>query len=206
MNSASEPEQVPQFAFRIVETSGENVWYVVIVKPELMESIGWEIASAANALQPGSSVVERVDSPIAFERAVHDSTCRIWIGFGFEQFDHEEWSKIDRDRSRLERLPGQTIGVDSSIAVLVLSKESFGALQSSAPDLTSWIGGSVFELAPEAALSSTDREVRLAELRRWGNMTDDEVVRGATDGSLPSDPYFAEWLVLLGRGDLLGNG
>ena len=205
MSSSSEPEQPAQFAFRIVEALGANIWYAAVVKPDSAESIAREIASVANDLQPGSSTVERVDSPTTFERAVRDSTYRVWIGFGFDQFDQDAWSKIDRDRSRLERPMTKTVDIDSTIVVLVLSEKSFGALQSRAPDLASWIGGSVFELAPEAPLASTAREARLDELRRWGDMTGDEVIRRATEGTLPADPYFAEWLVLLGRGDLLGD-
>ncbi len=63
MNPSSEPEQPAQFAFRIVEASGANIWYAAIVKPDFAESIAREIASVANDLQPGSSAVERVDTP-----------------------------------------------------------------------------------------------------------------------------------------------
>jgi hypothetical protein len=197
-----EPEQPAQFAFRIVEASGANVWYSAIVASQATEAIAAEIARVANGIQSDSAVVERVVSAETFERAVHGSTCRIWIGTGFECFDESAWSRLDRDRTRLERAPAQT---DSTIVVLVMSAESYGKLQSSAPNLASWIGGSVFHVAPELLLSSDARAARLNELRLWGSMSDADVVRSATEGTLPADPYFAEWLVLLDRGDLLGD-
>jgi hypothetical protein len=168
----------------------------------MAETIASKIAVAANEIQPGSAVVDRVDSPRVFEKAVRNSACRIWIGVGFERFDVNDWAKLDRDRTRLERGPGQT---DGTIAVLVMSVEAYAALQSNAPNLASWIGGSVFYVMAEAALSSNDRAARLGELRRWASMSDADVVRAATEGTLPEDPYYAEWLVLLGRGDLLGD-
>ena len=46
---------------------------------------------------------------------------------------------------------------------------------------------------------------RLESLRQWSGMTDEEVITRAEQGTLPGDPPYAEWLVLLGRGDLLGK-
>jgi hypothetical protein len=37
-------------------------------------------------------------------------------------------------------------------------------------------------------------------------MTDDEVIAAARSGALPRDPEYAEWLVLVGQGDLLDPG
>jgi hypothetical protein len=47
---------------------------------------------------------------------------------------------------------------------------------------------------------------RLAALRAWASKTDGEVVAAARDGTLPLDPEYAEWLVLLGHGELLDRG
>lgn len=203
MNLKQEPEQPAQFAFRIVEASGNNVWYVAIVESTMVETVLREIVTTVNELQAEAAAVVKVDSPFAFERAVYTSTHRILIGWGFEQFDEAEWGTLDRARTRLMRAPAQPTDIDSTIMVLVLSAAAFATLQSSAPNLVSWIGGSVFEVAAEKSLSSADRELRLEELRHWGAMTDADVIQRATNGTLPPEPYFAEWLVLLGKGDLL---
>ncbi len=200
------PEHPAQFAFRIAEASGDNLWYAAFVATaEMSAAIAREIGAAANDLDSDSAVVEEVGSPEAFENAVRGSIRRTWIGFGFDRFDEAAWAKLDRDRTRLERSPARSTDLESAIVVLVLSEQAYGTLQACAPNLASWIGGSVFGLEPEGGLSTVDREARLEELRRWGSMTDDEMIRNARAGTLRPDPYFAEWLVLLGRGDLLDD-
>jgi len=53
------------------------------------------------------------------------------------------------------------------------------------------------------SLSDAERNERLKALRRWSKLTDEEVVRRAEAGSLPDDPEYTEWLVLLDRADLV---
>jgi hypothetical protein len=200
-----EAEQPAQFAFRLVEASGENIWYIGIVEAPVVETIGAEIVAAANDLQPDCAVLQTIDSALVFENAVRAAASRIWIAQGFERFDPNAWSTLDRCRTRLERSQKQNIDVDSTVVVLIMSAQTYGILQTNAPNLASWIGGSVFSIAPEAALSPHAREARLDELRNWSSLSDEEVIRRALEGSLPAEPYFAEWLVLLDRGDLLGD-
>jgi hypothetical protein len=54
-------------------------------------------------------------------------------------------------------------------------------------------------------LSPGEIEQRLAALRAWASCGDAEVIQLAETGQLPRDPEYAEWLTLLGRGDLLGS-
>lgn len=58
----------------------------------------------------------------------------------------------------------------------------------------------------EKALSGPARSTiaqRLDSLREWSGKTDAMVIAEATDHTMPRDPQYAEWLVLLGRSDLL---
>ena len=75
-----------------------------------------------------------------------------------------------------------------------------------APNLASWIGGSVWsiDLASDA-LDEEERRSRLATLREWSGLSDSEVVQMAQEGNLPAEPEYVEWLVLLGREDLVGR-
>jgi hypothetical protein len=157
-----------------MEASGANVWYAAIVESTKTEAIAREIVTVINELQPEAAVLERVGSPKEFSESIAAATCQVWVGFDFDHFDGAAWSQLDRARSRLERRPVQRSGVDSSIVVLVLSHESFATLQANAPNIASWIGGSVFALESERPLSEMARESRLEELRRWGAMTDEE--------------------------------
>jgi hypothetical protein len=47
------------------------------------------------------------------------------------------------------------------------------------------------------------RFARIAELEEWSGMTSKEMLEKAEGRTLGGDPYYAEWLVLLGRGELL---
>lgn len=74
------------------------------------------------------------------------------------------------------------------------------------PHLASWLTSSVSFLDPNfEGLSEAERAERLSGLRTEMGLTDTEVVERAATGSLARDPLFAEWLVLLGRGDLLAH-
>jgi hypothetical protein len=52
-------------------------------------------------------------------------------------------------------------------------------------------------------LSPSEIEQRLTALRAWAGRGDAEVIQLAETGQLPRDPEYAEWLTLLGRGELL---
>lgn len=52
-------------------------------------------------------------------------------------------------------------------------------------------------------LTQAEVQERLAALARWSGRTDAEVITLAERGALPPDPDYAEWVILLGRGELL---
>jgi hypothetical protein len=106
----------------------------------------------------------------------------------------EDWELVDRRRSSLAH---------AGVMVFVMAGEDFDVLMRAAPNLASWLGALVFQRGYDASELAGVRERRLAALRSWAHKSDDDVVRDALGGALPADPEYAEWLVLLGRGDLL---
>lgn len=104
-----------------------------------------------------------------------------------------EGAVLDQSRSRLSH---------SRPIVLIMHRDVSNEVALRAPHIRSWMGGKLFELEP----ARFPREERLAELRAAFKMSDEDVLRAATQGSLGEDPHFAEWLVLLGRGDLISKG
>jgi hypothetical protein len=52
-------------------------------------------------------------------------------------------------------------------------------------------------------MTSTERQERLADLESHFQISGSEVIAQAEAGTLPPEPHFVEWLVLLGRGDLV---
>jgi hypothetical protein len=109
-----------------------------------------------------------------------------------------DWRLLDRQRSALLR---------NSPTIFVTTQESLNELMQVAPNIASCLGGNVFIHPPlhvrQTQISSSGNE-RRAVLRAWSGMTDEDVIQKAESGDLPLDPEYAEWLVLLGRGDLLG--
>ena len=109
------------------------------------------------------------------------------------QLDPASWQRLDAARTRFEAGPR---------VVLVMDASSRDALARNAPHLWSWIVPRVFEIDPD--VGRLDVEARLASLREGTGLSDEEVIRRARHGDLPPDPIFAEWLALLGRGELIG--
>jgi hypothetical protein len=106
-----------------------------------------------------------------------------------------EWSSLDTMRSALER---------TGPVVLWISPDAVSQLTESAPNIRSFIGSGVFVAGPEPGIMTDDeRESRLQELRQHYQLSDQEIVRRAEAHELPPDPHIVEWLVLLGREDLV---
>lgn len=101
---------------------------------------------------------------------------------------------LDYERGRL---------VSGPRGVILTSEAGVRVLAAEAPSFWSWIGPRVWTLDPSAG--RLDTEARLASLRQGTGLCDAEVLKQAEAGTLAPDPVFAEWLVLLGRGDLLGR-
>jgi hypothetical protein len=88
--------------------------------------------------------------------------------------------------------------------ILWLASEDIANLANFAPNIRSLIGGSIFVVGPDGGImTETERQQRLKELSEHFGFSGDEAVRKAEARELPHEPEFVEWLVLLGRGDLL---
>ena len=117
---------------------------------------------------------------------------------GLEGWRDEQLQSLDIRRSSLLR---------KGFVVLWLTLDGIRRLSQKAPNLRSWIGGSQFQATPDPGwMSEDERHTRLAALSDHYKLNDDDVIRMAKAGTLPPDPEFAEWLVLLGRGNLVHDG
>lgn len=101
---------------------------------------------------------------------------------------------LDYERARLSGRPR---------GVIITSEAGLQLLAAEAPSFWSWVGPRVWHIDPLAG--QLDVEARLSSLRQGTGLTDAEVLQRAEAGTLTLDPVFAEWLVLLGRGELLGR-
>lgn len=107
----------------------------------------------------------------------------------------QEWRSLDLRRDELQR---------GACVIAVLQRPTLQRILSAAPNLASWISGSLWRVAPLGEqLPAEEVSQRLAALRQRFGMSDDQVLRQAQEHQLPRDPEFGEWLILLDRGDLL---
>lgn len=88
--------------------------------------------------------------------------------------------------------------------VIVLTPEAAGELVEAAPHFASFLRAvTPVEKENSSVMSREDAEAHLDALRTWSGLTDADVVERALAGTLPRDPEYGEWLVLIGRGDLV---
>ena len=197
MSIVPQPIGAGELAFRVTANPGPGVWFSLLV-PEA------EIAYAAKCLadeieSAGDTAVSQLESSSSDARDLADRVKRagtaILVVSGLERLSDAEWRHLDLLRSRFQR--------DQAV-VLVLGKRAFEALMRGAPNLASWLGGSTWQWDANAtALSDEEKEKRLQAIREWTSMSDAEVLVLAEHHRLPAEPEYAEWLVLLGRGELL---
>ena len=112
-----------------------------------------------------------------------------------DQVEAGHWSTLDINRSGFSR---------TGPILLWLSSVGLTGLCEYAPNLRSFIGGSIFYLGQSGeAMTEEERKQRIADLESHFRTTSAEVVHRAELGTLPTEPHFVEWLVLLDRGDLV---
>lgn len=119
----------------------------------------------------------------------------VFLLIGLKVWSNEYFSELDRNRSGLEA---------GRYLIFQADDETAARLLNHAPNLASYFGTNVFRLDVDPSqMTAAEIEAALNQLRARYQRTDDDVVRQAEQGLLPPDPEFAEWLVLLGRGELV---
>ncbi len=173
-----------------------NIWFVLTLPFEhhaaLAEDLGDVLAifteSAVDSLSGTDGVVPLVDS-------IESTEAPALILSGFEQWTTPDWRQLDGLRSNL--------AVQRN-AFLLLSEPATSLMLYHAPNLASWIGGRVYPFTYGAEFLTVDEQTdRLMSLRSWSGKTDEEIIALAESHQLSPEPEYGEWLVLLGRGDLI---
>jgi hypothetical protein len=173
-----------------------NVWSVLILPGEHHTDLAEDLddvleiftESTVTSLSGSAGVMPFVASLASTEAASI-------ILSGFEQWTTQDWHYLDALRSNLK--------VQRN-AFLLLSQHAASLLLNHAPNLASWIGGRVYDFTYGTEFLTVDeQEDRLVDLRSWSGKTDDEIITLAQCNQLSPEPEYGEWLVLLGRGDLI---
>jgi hypothetical protein len=114
---------------------------------------------------------------------------------GFDAWSEGQFASLDVNRSRLET---------GSFLVFLVDLKTAGRFLDSAPNVRSFLGSNIFIAASDPSLMGREEiEGRLEQLRRSYGLSDAEVIEQAASRNLPPEPHFVEWLVLLGRSELV---
>jgi hypothetical protein len=182
---------VDGLAARLNALRGTAAYAAYLVEAADINAIAAELADELKALTSGDDVIGL--SPASAEQLVNDlSATHEIVIVDAHSYAALEWAQVDRRRSEIEH---------RGIMVFITTPQSFDALMRSAPNLASWIN-EVFAHPARSSFAQHSAS-RLAALRAWADKTDEQVIEAARAGALPRDPEYAEWLVLLGHGDLL---
>jgi hypothetical protein len=160
-----------------------------------------EVDAAAKALtgalvRAGQVQAQRVVAPrraAAFATLVQETQGALVV-HGLDGYSAEDFRHLDGLRSVLQR---------RDPVVLVLTREATEQINRYAPNLASWIYRYWTLDSAAGVLPDDQKEARLDVLRGKFDRTDLQIIAAAEAGTLRNDPEFAEWLVLLDRGELL---
>lgn len=174
-------------------------WSAVVSERERLDEIRDELQDEIEyAFESSDSTVTVVDASEGIDAIVRHLRQRspkdVVLVFNTEALDVAARQRLDSARILFEGGPR---------VVFVMSEPALAELARDAPHLWSWVGPRVFSVDPKSG--RLDVQARLASLREGTGLTDDEVIRRARAGELPADPVYAEWLLLLDRGDLIGS-
>ncbi len=179
---------------RRIEIRGPFSWFAIL-RPDAdaaLENFAIDLGAVLEAevrIIPYSGSTELLRSELS--EPVSDPV----IISNLETVDAEHWSSLDINRSGFVR--------EGSI-IFWLSAGGLTKLVAHAPNLRSFIGGSIFHAGSAGgAMTDAERQHRIASLESHFKITSPEVIAQAEAGSLPTEPHFVEWLVLLDRGDLV---
>lgn len=177
-----------------------DTWAVITAPEAALREARDELAEEIRlALRDGDdggacTLIHAPDTPGGFIDDLASARPGIVLLTGLEELDDGAIRSLDLQRNRL---------VGRASFVILATEAVAERLARLAPNLWSLVGPKAFRL--DQSIGRMDVDARLASMREATGLDDDEVVRRAEAGGLPADPMYAEWLALLGRGDLLGS-
>ncbi|MCX6631356.1 MAG: hypothetical protein NTW28_27400 [Candidatus Solibacter sp.] len=179
---------------RRLDIRGSSAWFVVLRPAE--DALEHFVTDLSAVLDQPVRVVRSSGSSFEKLRSdLRESSIDPVLITDLDEADAERWCALDVNRSAWLR---------EGAVVLWLSAAGVTNLCSYAPNIRSIVGGSIFNLGTDGgAMTAAERDRQIADLEAHFEMKSAEVIRQAESGVLPTEPHFVEWLVLLGRGDLV---
>lgn len=184
--------------FAYLSTVNSDYRVLIVPSPEFIELISYSLLEQINILGElklkGILKIRNGEEVVAILKTSLES---VIILSDLEQLSESDWQYIDVNRNSLQ---------NNRMTIFILTLTSLEKMLVNSPNLASWIGGHIWRCdTVENFLTEEEINKRLIELRLWSNRSDEEVLQLAREHRLPTEPEYTEWLVLLGRGDLLEN-
>lgn len=181
-----------ELAARIRSELGSGTWLCLLAPASEVPQVAENIHAT---LECGGTQLSCAQLDGAVGPMVTATRDGVLLVSGFETLSDAAWEHLDLLRSRLER---------TQPALLVMAPKAMEQLIRHAPNLASWLGGQFLSWDGTAELlTPEEKEARLAHLREKLGKTDEQVIEMAQAGTPLDEPDYAEWLVLLDRGDLV---
>jgi hypothetical protein len=180
-----------------------GAWIVVVFREEELEDSLKRIKTELDFLlgedQDGKGSAHVVDAAASSSEVLATlgrySEDDVVLLTGIERFLADELERFDLLRNKALYGPRVLIATPQGGA---------DRLSTHSPNLWSWLGAHCMQY--DASEGRMDVEERLQSLRDHFQLSDLQVIElAARGGELPDDVAFTEWLILLGRGDLLGT-
>ncbi|MGD1873018.1 MAG: hypothetical protein ACFB02_08180 [Mastigocoleus sp.] len=189
---------IDEFLQRIGSQPNGNIWSVLVTSSLNNYELVQELEESLEIFTECEIGVISADNKVNFiVNEIQKSSEDYLIIWNFENWDNRKWREFDQMRSRLLKTRG---------VVLILSQETVEHMFTDAPNIVSWIGSRVYEFLKDTELLTEEEcKARLSTLQQWSGYSNTQVIELAESQQLPSDPEYGEWLLLLGREDLIGR-
>ncbi len=189
----------PVSAFELVRLIDvESTAFCILVLPDGVQRVVEDLRQELSIQTDASLLIIEKDEDgldAVFEKFRTAAEPVIFIS-GLDRWSDHDFAALDINRSRLET---------RAFVIFGANLETLARLVDRAPNLRSVIGGNIFLWTPDAAMMApAEIEDRLRQLREHYGKTDAEILVEASEGTMSPEPQFVEWLILLGRGDLVG--
>jgi hypothetical protein len=180
-----------------------NIWSVLVINNNDITEVLEELTDGIEIFVESSveiiNVEEKANSfNVKSIDNIFNPDINYFLLWGFDNWGDAQWRQLDYLRSSLDH--------EKRCGLLIVSQQSVEKMITNAPNFSSWIDGKIFHLVLGAEILTPEEcESRLVALREWTGISDNEVIRKAETHQLPYDPEYGEWLILLGRGDLIAR-
>ena len=186
-----------QLLQKIISRPDSNIWMALVVKPDDMQSTIGDLQDTVEIFNEcNTGTISGKSGARDLIQKICEAIEKYIFLWELEFWDNSEWKIFDALRSRLDK--------NEKGGLIILSDRSNSLMLHNAPNFVSWLGSRTFYLQKDSEiLTAEESDERIVALQEYLGKTNEEVITLAENRQLPTDPEYAEWLILLNRGDLL---